>query len=583
MAFAFIYHLHSGADTKLGKLTRFQPISQAEYEAILSLTDGKTVVSEGRLINGGLAALANLTPGWVTSLRFPNIFGLFGSEQKSPNASYPLCVIRTEEGPGSEHYHEQHNHHSHHEHRNRQRRSDDNDSHENLEHDYHQYHYQYLQHQGDHSNEDHSGEYDSSIETLWNTNKLGPVVNCIVVLREDDHHNHDGDDGHGDDDHNHYHHTATKRPRRKRRKHTPHQVLLPVPPPSPPSYQPVLTYPPPYQAPPPPPPPPSPATAYPYSAAQNPYSVAPPSPHGSYNNPWYWQTPHYHPYYSEPTTFTDIYPAAYPDIYATSNPSPYTRNYPGTYISAFASSPPSNNPGPYYDTPPSPYSDPPASAYPSNSHDSHPSSYTSHYTNTKFSLNRKNPRPNYESNYNYGPPPNVGSFEATGQENYSQQYDEGIKESHNASSKSKQSTSASKVPTRSKKQKSKPTSKSRSPSDHIDNVSTSNKEPIRQRHTKVKRDESGIQTRSYAKIASYSESGYQPSLYPQSNYQSNYPKVSYTHSLPYPAPVYVRNNIEQSTTMTNTKQYRAYSADAENEDLLPDYIQGRRQHEGYIK
>ncbi|XP_011196817.2 uncharacterized protein LOC105221486 [Zeugodacus cucurbitae] len=535
-------------DTKPGKLTSFRPISQAEYEAILSLTDGKTVVSEGRLINGGLAALAGLTSGWVTSLRFPNIFGSFGSAHKSPNASYPLCVIRTEDAPGSEHHHEHHGHHEHHEHHSRQRRSDDSDSHESAEHEYHQH----LQQHGDHSHEDVSGEHDSSIEMVWNTNKLAPVVNCIVVLREDD------------DDH----HTTTRRPRRKRRKQRPRPVLLPVPPPPPPpSYQPTYQYPPqpqPQPQPqPPPPPPPSPAAAYPYSAAQSPYSVgpAPPPPHGSYNNPWYWPTPQYNPYYSEPSTFTGIYPPAYPDIYATTNPSAYTRNYPGAYSGSFAAPPASNNPGTYYDAPPSAYPDPPPSTYPGDSYNPQPNSYTSDYPIREIPLNRENPPSHSEPSYNYGPPPNYSSADA-GQLHYSEHYNEHIRENYHSAAKSKKSASAAKVPTKPNKQKPKRTAKPRPSNDHESYESAPTKGPIRRRHTKVKRDESGIQTRSYAKIASYSESGYQPTLYPQNNYQSNYPKVSYSHALPYPAPVYVRNSIEEPSVASNTTQYRSYATEA---------------------
>ncbi|XP_039957893.1 adhesive plaque matrix protein-like [Bactrocera tryoni] len=542
-ALCWSFHAANG-DTKPEKLTSFRPITQAEYEAILSLTDGETVVSEGRLINGGLAALAGLTTGWVTSLRFPNIFGSFMPAQKSPNASYPLCVIRTEESPESQHHHEYHGYHEHH---NRQGRSDDSESHESSEDDY--YHYVQQQYHEDHSHEDHSGEHFSSIEIPWNMNKLAPVVNCIVVLREDE--------NHGDDDDQHYHHTTTKRPKRKRRKHRPYPVLLPVAPPT--------QYAPQHQAP--PPPPPSPAVAYPYSAAQSPYS-----PYGSYNNPWYWQTPYYNPYSSEPTTFT-----AYPDIYATNNPGPNTRSYPSAYSGPFASSPASNNPGPYYDATPGAYSDPPPSAYPSDSYNPQPSSYTSHYSNQRVAVNRESPSQNSEPSYNYGPPPNRGSFVALDQEPYKNYYDERIRENHKTSAKPKKSASASKMPKINKKPKAKSTAKPRLPNDHIDSASTSTKIPIRGRHTKVKRDESGIQTRSYAKIASYSESGYQPTLYPQYNYQSSYPKVSYTHALPYPAPVYVRNSIEQLSTAPNTKQYRAYANDAENEGYLSEHMQARRK------
>ncbi|XP_011202265.2 uncharacterized protein LOC105225482 [Bactrocera dorsalis] len=548
-ALCWSFHAANG-DTKPEKLTSFRPISQAEYEAILSLTDGETVVSEGRLINGGLAALAGLTTGWVTSLRFPNIFGSFIPAQKTPNASYPLCVIRTEENPESQHHHEYHGYHEHH---NRQGRSDDNESNESSEEDYHHYVQQQLHHHEDHSHEDHSGEHISSIEMPWNTNKLAPVVNCIVVLREDE--------KHGDD----YHDTTTKRPKRKRRKHRPHPALLPVAAPTQYAHQ--------HQA----PPPPSPSVRYPYSAAQSPYS-----PYGSYNNPWYWQTPYYNPYSSEPTTFTAIYPPAYPDIYAANNPGPNTRSYPGAYSGSFAPSPASDTPGPYYNAPPGAYSDPPPSAYPSDSYNPQPSSYTSHYSIQGGAINRKSPSQSSEPSYNYGPPPNGGSFAAVDQERYTKYHDERIRKNHKISTKAKKSASASKMPTTNKKQKPKRTDKPRPSNDHVNSESAPTNVPIRGRHSKVKRDESGIQTRSYAKIASYSESGYQPTLYPQYTYQSSYPKVSYNHALPYPAPVYVRNSIEQPSAAPNPKQYRAHATGAENEGYMSEHMQARKQVEGYM-
>nr|XP_036223280.1 uncharacterized protein LOC106618094 [Bactrocera oleae] len=508
-------------DTKPEKLTSFRPISQAEYEAILNLSEGKTVISEGRLINSGLAALAGLTMDWVTSLGFPNILGSVSPAQKPPSGSYPLCVIRTEDAPGSEHHHVYQGRHIHHAYHNRQGRSDDNESQESAEE-------VHLQHHEGHSNVDHSEEHTSSIEMVGNKNKWAPVVNCIVVLKENEQH--------VDEDDHHYHHTTTKRPKRKRRKHRPYTVLLPVTPPILPAYQPALPYP--HQ--------PQPQVPT-YSASQSPYSAA--SPYGTYNNPWYWQTAHYNPYYSEPTTFTSIYPPAYSDIYTTNRPGPYTHTYPGAYSGSFASSPAGNNPGPSYDAPPSAYPDPP----PSDSYDPQPSSYTSHYSNQEVALNRNSPSPNSESSYIYGPTSNGGGVAVIGREHYTKYYDERSRENQNSSAKSKKSASASKGSTITKTQRSKGIAKTRPPNDSIDSGFAPTKVPIRGRHTKVKRDESGIQTRSYAKIASYSESGYQPTLYPQFNYQSNYPKVSYNHALPYTAPVYVRNSIEQQSVATNTK------------------------------
>ncbi|CAD7014058.1 unnamed protein product [Ceratitis capitata] len=256
---------------------------------------------------------------------------------------------------------EYHGHHEYHEqNHNRHGRSPDaeshesHDSHESAEHEY-QLYVQEQQHAADHSSEYENSELNagsssssSSIESVWNDNKMPPVK------------------------HKQYYKYS-------------HSPPLPAAYETPSS--PLSAYPSNYRRA---------SGLYAYPSLSGPYT-APPSP-GSYNNnPWYWQTPHYSPYYSDPRSNAGIYPTAYTGIYAAANPSAYPAAYPSTYPSVIVAPATRSNPNPYYDTTSSSYLDITPSAYSSITHNTQPSGDTSSYTGVESPIHMEISTSNLET------------------------------------------------------------------------------------------------------------------------------------------------------------------------------------------
>ncbi|XP_016989450.1 formin-like protein 7 [Drosophila rhopaloa] len=88
---------------KQEKLVRVYEINEAQYERVLHLTEGKNVISEARLINGGFATVSDtLSSGWNSLLRIVGLTTLSRNEEaeKVEFDGQPLCVIKTREGEG---------------------------------------------------------------------------------------------------------------------------------------------------------------------------------------------------------------------------------------------------------------------------------------------------------------------------------------------------------------------------------------------------------------------------------------------------------------------------------------------------
>ncbi|TDG48899.1 hypothetical protein AWZ03_004583 [Drosophila navojoa] len=80
---------------KEGQVVRVYPISEEQYERLLQLTDGKNLISEGRLTTAGFTSVRNtLGSGWNSLLR---IVGLTSTRTEQPKIDIdgqPLCVMR---------------------------------------------------------------------------------------------------------------------------------------------------------------------------------------------------------------------------------------------------------------------------------------------------------------------------------------------------------------------------------------------------------------------------------------------------------------------------------------------------------
>ncbi|XP_022231584.2 uncharacterized protein LOC111080335 [Drosophila obscura] len=82
------------------ELVRVYSINQKQYDRVLQLTQGKNVISEARLINGGFATVSDsLSSGWHSLLRIVGLTTLSkaNEETKVDFDGQPLCVIKTRE------------------------------------------------------------------------------------------------------------------------------------------------------------------------------------------------------------------------------------------------------------------------------------------------------------------------------------------------------------------------------------------------------------------------------------------------------------------------------------------------------
>ncbi|KAH8372815.1 hypothetical protein KR009_005392 [Drosophila setifemur] len=88
-----------GADQE--QLVRVYEINEDQYKRVLQLANGKNVISEARLINGGFATVSEtLSSGWHSLLRIVGLTTLSRTDEaeKIDLDTQPLCVIRAREG-----------------------------------------------------------------------------------------------------------------------------------------------------------------------------------------------------------------------------------------------------------------------------------------------------------------------------------------------------------------------------------------------------------------------------------------------------------------------------------------------------
>ncbi|XP_017051529.1 vacuolar protein-sorting protein BRO1 [Drosophila ficusphila] len=91
--------------TKQEELVRVYEINEEQYERVLQLTNGKNLISEARVINGGFATVGDtISSGWNSFLRIVGLTSVTKADEaeKVDFDGQPLCVIKTREGEGRE-------------------------------------------------------------------------------------------------------------------------------------------------------------------------------------------------------------------------------------------------------------------------------------------------------------------------------------------------------------------------------------------------------------------------------------------------------------------------------------------------
>ncbi|EDV55353.1 histone-lysine N-methyltransferase SETD1A [Drosophila erecta] len=93
----------SSSGVKQEQYVRVYEINEDQYQRVLQLTNGKNVISEARLINGGFATVSDtLSSGWNSLLRIVGLTTLSKPDEaeKVEFDGQPLCVIKSREGEG---------------------------------------------------------------------------------------------------------------------------------------------------------------------------------------------------------------------------------------------------------------------------------------------------------------------------------------------------------------------------------------------------------------------------------------------------------------------------------------------------